>query len=293
MSSAKSLPGRLSKSIRRERPCLSQLSGAARGRHQAGGPAAQGETANANAGPLSHLEGDDELQIISFGKSGRDGIVRRQPHPLDDQQIGARSAAPSPRARSSSSAVTFEEFVAKARRPPGSRTPTAAEASRARSFPTEKLPAGPCEKDGGSQMTRLKAPAPLDESVDGLQGVAGDGFHRRRVEAGQLEVPAGARVDLGRQIHRHHFTCSRARRVHRKGPGIRKQVQHPPVGRPRGDRGAAEAQVGEQPHPEGHFHASKHPVVRSIERGENWGWCYVDDIMYDLSRGVQHAEVIE
>jgi uncharacterized UBP type Zn finger protein len=27
-----------------------------------------------------------------------------------------------------------------------------------------------------------------------------------------------------------------------------------------------------------HFHATKHPLVRSIERGENWVWCYVDEI---------------
>jgi uncharacterized UBP type Zn finger protein len=26
-----------------------------------------------------------------------------------------------------------------------------------------------------------------------------------------------------------------------------------------------------------HFHASKHPLIRSIEPGENWVWCYVDD----------------
>jgi uncharacterized UBP type Zn finger protein len=25
-----------------------------------------------------------------------------------------------------------------------------------------------------------------------------------------------------------------------------------------------------------HFHASGHPVIRSFERGEDWGWCYVD-----------------
>src|ERR1700727_849955 len=26
-----------------------------------------------------------------------------------------------------------------------------------------------------------------------------------------------------------------------------------------------------------HFHKSKHPLVRSIERGEHWVWCYVDE----------------
>ena len=25
-----------------------------------------------------------------------------------------------------------------------------------------------------------------------------------------------------------------------------------------------------------HFHATEHPLIRSIERGESWVWCYVD-----------------
>jgi len=28
-----------------------------------------------------------------------------------------------------------------------------------------------------------------------------------------------------------------------------------------------------------HFHRSKHPLVRSIEPGEAWVWCYVDEIV--------------
>jgi len=30
-----------------------------------------------------------------------------------------------------------------------------------------------------------------------------------------------------------------------------------------------------------HFHATGHPVMRSAEPGEDWGWCYVDEIQYD------------
>jgi hypothetical protein len=30
-----------------------------------------------------------------------------------------------------------------------------------------------------------------------------------------------------------------------------------------------------------HFHASRHPVMRSFEPGETWGWCYVDELMFD------------
>ena len=32
-----------------------------------------------------------------------------------------------------------------------------------------------------------------------------------------------------------------------------------------------------------HFHATQHPVMRSFEPGDDWGWCYVDQIMLDLS----------
>lgn len=32
-----------------------------------------------------------------------------------------------------------------------------------------------------------------------------------------------------------------------------------------------------------HFHATHHPVMRSIEPGEHWGWCYVDEVMVGLS----------
>ena len=34
-------------------------------------------------------------------------------------------------------------------------------------------------------------------------------------------------------------------------------------------------------HATAHFHASGHPVIRSFEPGEAWGWCYVDSRMYD------------
>jgi hypothetical protein len=30
-----------------------------------------------------------------------------------------------------------------------------------------------------------------------------------------------------------------------------------------------------------HFHKTKHPIMRSIEPGESWGWCYIDEIEVD------------
>ncbi len=32
-----------------------------------------------------------------------------------------------------------------------------------------------------------------------------------------------------------------------------------------------------------HFQATKHPVMRSNEPGEDWGWCYVDGIDFDMN----------
>jgi hypothetical protein len=30
-----------------------------------------------------------------------------------------------------------------------------------------------------------------------------------------------------------------------------------------------------------HFHSSRHPVIKSFEPGEEWGWCYVDEIFFE------------
>jgi uncharacterized UBP type Zn finger protein len=30
-----------------------------------------------------------------------------------------------------------------------------------------------------------------------------------------------------------------------------------------------------------HFHAGKHPIIRSFEPEEEWGYCYVDDLMFE------------
>lgn len=30
-----------------------------------------------------------------------------------------------------------------------------------------------------------------------------------------------------------------------------------------------------------HHHATKHPVIKSFEPGENWAWCFVDEDMVD------------
>ena len=30
-----------------------------------------------------------------------------------------------------------------------------------------------------------------------------------------------------------------------------------------------------------HFHATSHHIIKSFEPGEDWGWCFVDEIVID------------
>jgi hypothetical protein len=30
-----------------------------------------------------------------------------------------------------------------------------------------------------------------------------------------------------------------------------------------------------------HFHTTGHPIIKSFEPGEDWGWCYVDQIYFE------------
>ncbi|MDB5476251.1 MAG: hypothetical protein JWP49_1762 [Phenylobacterium sp.] len=34
-------------------------------------------------------------------------------------------------------------------------------------------------------------------------------------------------------------------------------------------------------HATGHFHATRHPLIRSFQPGEDWGWCYVDELFLE------------
>ena len=34
-------------------------------------------------------------------------------------------------------------------------------------------------------------------------------------------------------------------------------------------------------HATAHFRRTQHPVVRSLEPGETWGWCYVDEEVFE------------
>ena len=47
-----------------------------------------------------------------------------------------------------------------------------------------------------------------------------------------------------------------------------------------GHVGCCDSSIGK--HATQHFHSAKHPVMRSVEPGETWGWCYLDQLMVDL-----------
>jgi hypothetical protein len=34
-------------------------------------------------------------------------------------------------------------------------------------------------------------------------------------------------------------------------------------------------------HATGHFAATRHPIISSLEPGEDWSWCYIDQVVLD------------
>jgi uncharacterized UBP type Zn finger protein len=38
-------------------------------------------------------------------------------------------------------------------------------------------------------------------------------------------------------------------------------------------------------HATAHFESTGHPIVRSAEPGEDWSWCYADEVMFVLRHG--------
>ena len=35
-------------------------------------------------------------------------------------------------------------------------------------------------------------------------------------------------------------------------------------------------------HATAHYHRTGHPIIRSLEPGEDWYWCYVDEIAFEV-----------
>ena len=35
--------------------------------------------------------------------------------------------------------------------------------------------------------------------------------------------------------------------------------------------------------PRKHFHQTRHPIIEGYDPPEGWGWCYIDEVMLDLS----------
>src|SRR6201986_144725 len=44
-------------------------------------------------------------------------------------------------------------------------------------------------------------------------------------------------------------------------------------------------------HATAHSHASGHPLIRSLERGEDWSWCYVDEVGGILPETQGHTRI--
>jgi len=42
-------------------------------------------------------------------------------------------------------------------------------------------------------------------------------------------------------------------------------------------------------HATAHFHAAGHPLVQSYEPGENWWWCYLDEVAFEVANAPSYS----
>lgn len=39
-----------------------------------------------------------------------------------------------------------------------------------------------------------------------------------------------------------------------------------------------------------HFHSTRHPIIESLEPGEDWRWCYVDEVLFSSEADTRPEE---
>jgi uncharacterized UBP type Zn finger protein len=44
-------------------------------------------------------------------------------------------------------------------------------------------------------------------------------------------------------------------------------------------------------HATAHAHATSHPIIRSLQPGETWSWCYVDEVMMNIAAVTGHTRI--
>ena len=67
----------------------------------------------------------------------------------------------------------------------------------------------------------------------------------------------------------------------RRVPGARHALGAPATLRECGHIGCCDNSPGR--HATGHFHETSHPIIQSFEPGEDWYWCYVDELAFELN----------
>jgi uncharacterized UBP type Zn finger protein len=44
-------------------------------------------------------------------------------------------------------------------------------------------------------------------------------------------------------------------------------------------------------HATAHQHATEHPIIHSLEPGEDWSWCYLDDVAFVVRDVTGHTKI--
>ena len=101
-----------------------------------------------------------------------------------------------------------------------------------------------------------------------------------------LQVPTSNRPSAARMsktcTHLDDHSRRDAERARLRGmPQDRRRLVHLRLCRTCGHVGCCDDSPNK--HATKHFHATRHPIIEGYDPPEGWGWCYVDEAMFDLS----------
>jgi uncharacterized UBP type Zn finger protein len=121
-------------------------------------------------------------------------------------------------------------------------------------------------------LKRVRRPPKAGEPLDNFV----------RVEAGELNSESDEEVQMASEVCTH---LDQVRDVTPSARGCEDCLKtgdtwvHLRLCRSCGHVGCCDSSKNK--HATKHFRASGHPIIRSFERGEDWGWCYVDEIFFE------------
>ena len=192
---------------------------------------------------------------------------------FDTRAVSSCAQTPRPWAAASASSISRPRGLTVADHPPWTRHPSPTPPATLRLQAGDELElTGSADAFAGAAPLFRPGSAEVAEIVPTMPG-------RRRVDT---SATVELTLDASDVVHAH---CGRIRPVRPQRRGCEECLRigdawvHLRVCMTCGHVGCCDSSPNK--HATAHHHGTGHPIMRSLEPGENWGWCYVDEALLE------------